>query len=634
MAKINLLDPSVFNMIAAGEVVERPASVVKELVENSIDAGATEIDITITDGGLKRIQVSDNGIGIEKDDMRSAFLPHATSKLLHIRDLETLSSLGFRGEALASIASVSEVTLVSKSSKDDVASYIYLVGGKVMEERIDSRAKGTSITVENLFFNTPARLKFMKASSAEQRAIVSTVEKIVFANPNISITISDEKGLVFEHQSGDLKDAICSVWGGEMFSNMIPVKFDKAGISVSGYISNVEFSKPTRSWQAYVVNGRAVENKDLSLAVDKAYEGKLVKHNYPYCVLEIVLPFNEVDINVHPRKTEVRFRNKSSVFSAVYYAINKAIDSANPISSTSFLAEKENLSYGEIMSGQPYNSAADFGYRVTKPTVPTTNSSSNLNNKPTFEPMSLKDLQRRDEEKFQLAYKALQEKEPIIGECDNQLAMQCGFISKETAQKILLTDDNFFDGKIVGQIFDTYLIVERDGIVYIIDQHAAHERILYNKLTSRLTAKYIQPLLIPYKFKLSQDEAEYFEKMMPVLNNMGFDLDKKFDNYFIYAVPDVVQDMDFNKFLGELFKNMLTDKEITLLDIVKEKICQIACKSAIKGGDSLNPGQIYDTVKSFLDEDGKLPDKCPHGRPAVVQLTKNEVEKMFKRIVR
>ena len=201
MAKINLLDPSVFNMIAAGEVVERPASVVKELVENSIDAGATQIDVTIIDGGLKRIQVSDNGIGIEKDDIRSAFLPHATSKLQHIRDLDTLSSLGFRGEALASIASVSEVTLISRTAGDDAASYIYLVGGKVVDERVDSRAKGTSITVENLFFNTPARLKFMKASSAEQRAIISTIEKIVFANPLISITVSDAKGIVFEQQN-------------------------------------------------------------------------------------------------------------------------------------------------------------------------------------------------------------------------------------------------------------------------------------------------------------------------------------------------------------------------------------------------------------------------------------------------
>ena len=231
MAKINLLDPSVFNMIAAGEVVERPASVVKELVENSIDAGATQIDVTIIDGGLKRIQVSDNGIGIEKDDIRSAFLPHATSKLQHIRDLDTLSSLGFRGEALASIASVSEVTLISRTAGDDTASYIYLVGGKVVDERVDSRAKGTSITVENLFFNTPARLKFMKASSAEQRAIISTIEKIVFANPLISITVSDAKGMVFEHQGGELKDAICSIWGSDTFENMLPIEYEKAGKS-------------------------------------------------------------------------------------------------------------------------------------------------------------------------------------------------------------------------------------------------------------------------------------------------------------------------------------------------------------------------------------------------------------------
>ena len=634
MAKINLLDPSVFNMISAGEVVERPASVVKELVENSIDAGATQIDITIVDGGLKRIQVSDNGIGIEKDDIRSAFLPHATSKLERIRDLETLSTLGFRGEALASISSVSEVTLISKTAKDEMASYIYLVGGKVVDERVDARANGTSITVENLFFNTPARLKFMKAPSAEQRAIVSTVEKIVFANPNISISVSDGKRLIFEHQSGDMKEAICSIWGGEMFSKMIPVDFEKAGIKVVGYISNLDVSKATRSWQAYVVNGRAVENKDLTLAVDKAYEGKLVKGNYPYCVLEIILPFNEVDINVHPRKSEVRFRNKSSVFSAVYYAINKAFDDANPNSAVSFLPQRDNLSLGEIMAGQ-YSSAEDFGYRITNPKFQKEQVASEVT-QPVVYQKTLKDVEREHQEFLAQAYKALQEKEPIIGDCsgDDQMAMQYGFVDQELANKMRLANpDGFFDGKIVGQIFDTYLIVEREGIVYIIDQHAAHERILYDMLTERLEPKFIQPLLIPYKFKLSAEETEYFEKVMPSLNKMGFDIDKKFDNYIIYAVPDLVQDMNFQKFLSELFKNMLTDKEITFLDIVKEKICQIACKSAIKGGDRLNPGQITATVMSFINEDGKLPEKCPHGRPAVVQLSKTEVEKMFKRIV-
>ena len=633
MAKINLLDPSVFNMISAGEVVERPASVVKELVENSIDAGATQIDITIVDGGLKRIQVSDNGIGIEKDDIRSAFLPHATSKLERIRDLETLSTLGFRGEALASISSVSEVTLISKTAKDDVASYIYLSAGKVIDERVDSRANGTSITVENLFFNTPARLKFMKVASAEQRAIVSTIEKIVFANPHISITINDGKKTIFEHQSGDLKEAICSIWGGDTFSKMIPVDYEKAGIRVNGYVSNLDFSKATRSWQAYVVNGRAVENRDLTLAVDKAYEGKLVKNNYPFCVLDIILPFNEVDINVHPRKSEVRFRNKSSVFSAVYYAINKAFDEANPFSSTSFLPEKDNLSLGEIMSGQ-YSSAEDFGYRITNPKI----IQESIKDQPDYEApkRTMRDYEREHQEYLDQAYKAFQEKTPIIGDCsgDDQLAMQYGFLSQELANKIRLANPTgFFDGKIVGQIFDTYLIVEREGVVYIIDQHAAHERILYDKLTSRLEPKYIQPLLIPYRFKLSPEETEYFEKIMPNLNNMGFDIGKKFDYYMIYSVPDLIVEMNFQKFLSELFKNMLTDKEITILDILKEKICQVACKSAIKGGDRLNPGQISATVMSFLDEEGKLPEKCPHGRPAVVRLPKSEVEKMFKRIV-
>ena len=419
-----------------------------------------------------------------------------------------------------------------------------------------------------------------------------------------------------------------------MFSKMIPVDFEKAGIKVVGYISNLDVSKATRSWQAYVVNGRAVENKDLTLAVDKAYEGKLVKGNYPYCVLEIILPFNEVDINVHPRKSEVRFRNKSSVFSAVYYAINKAFDDANPNSAVSFLPQRDNLSLGEIMAGQ-YSSAEDFGYRITNPKFQKEQVASEVT-QPVVYQKTLKDVEREHQEFLAQAYKALQEKEPIIGDCsgDDQMAMQYGFVDQELANKMRLANpDGFFDGKIVGQIFDTYLIVEREGIVYIIDQHAAHERILYDMLTERLEPKFIQPLLIPYKFKLSAEETEYFEKVMPSLNKMGFDIDKKFDNYIIYAVPDLVQDMNFQKFLSELFKNMLTDKEITFLDIVKEKICQIACKSAIKGGDRLNPGQITATVMSFINEDGKLPEKCPHGRPAVVQLSKTEVEKMFKRIV-
>ena len=625
MAKINLLDPSVFNMIAAGEVVERPASVVKELVENSIDAGATRVDVTILEGGLKRIQVSDDGVGIEKDDVRSAFLPHATSKLEHIRDLDTLSSLGFRGEALASIASVSEVELVSRAQNEDVGSCIYLVGGKVVDERVSSRAKGTMITVENLFFNTPARLKFMKSNSAEQKAILSTIEKIVFANPSISITVSDGKSVIFEHEAGDLSNAICSVWGADNFEKMIPVEYEKAGIKVKGYVSRIEYSKPTRSWQAYVVNGRAVENKDLVLAVDKAYEGRLVKHNYPFCVIEILLPFDEVDVNVHPRKSEVRFRNKSSVFSAIYHALGQAFDRENPYADTSFI-RNESASYGEIVLGHS-SSAADFGYWITNPYYQKEEQKPQEVEQTRLDTSALLEIARASAPK--LYYPSLEGRTHIIGDIESiEAAKRADF---ENALNI--SRKGIFDGNVVGQIFDTYLIVERDGYVYFIDQHAAHERILYNRLVERLDPQCVQTLLVPYKFKLAGAEAEYFEKILPTLIDFGFSIEKKFESYYIYAVPDVIVDMDFKKFFGELFKNMLTDREITLLDIVKEKICRMACRSAIKGGDKLNLRQIQDTVTSLLDEDGKLPDKCPHGRPAVIRMSKADVEKMFKRIV-
>ncbi len=630
MAKINVLEPSVFNMIAAGEVVERPASVVKELVENAIDAGATHIDITIEEGGLKLIQVIDDGVGIEKDDVKNAFLPHATSKLEHIRDLETLSSLGFRGEALASIASVSEITLSTRTSKDQIGTKVRLVGGKIVEECPDARSLGTSITVENLFFNTPARLKFMKTPSAEERAIISTVEKIVFANPSIAVVVSDEKDIAFEHEGGDLKDAICSIWGVDSLDKMTTIKYEKAGIIVSGYISKPEHSKPTRSWQAYVVNGRAVENKDLTLAVDKAYEGKLVKHNYPFCVLDIVLPFDEVDINVHPRKSEVRFRNKNAVFGAIYRALNQAFEEDDQIANTSFIRTDENATYGEILLGRS-NSAENFGYRNTMYDTP--KAASYEEYRPVYKQerintSTIYDLEN-ESDVSKILVPALQ------GYTTGNVYQDFGFEYVDVENKLKSARAiNMFDGRIIGQIFDTYLVVERDGYVYFIDQHAAHERILYDKLKDRLEPKYIQTLLIPYKFKLSGAEAEYFEKMMPVLNNMGFELVKKYeDNYFIYAVPDVIEELDFKKFMGDLFKNMLTDKEITMIDLVKERICQTACKGAIKGGDRLNQRQIEDTVMSLLDKDGKFPDKCPHGRPAVIRLSKTDVEKMFKRIV-
>lgn len=638
MPKINVLDPSVFNMISAGEVVERPASVVKELVENSIDAGATSIDINIEEGGLKRIQISDDGIGIAKEDLRTAFLPHATSKLTRIADLDTLSSLGFRGEALASIASVSEVTLVSRAHNSECANRISLSGGKVVEERVDSRAIGTLISVDNLFFNTPARLKFMKTASAEQKAVVSIVQKLILANPEISISLFSGDDTLIVHEGGSLLDAITSVYGIETADKLVEVNYAQTGIQVKGYISRTDFTKPTRTWQTYIVNGRAVENKDLSLAVDKSYEGRLVKHNYPVAILEIILPFDEVDINVHPRKSEVRFRNKNWAFSAIYHAIGDTLDKLAV--DVSFVPdEKKQFDYSAITA---YNKpATDFGYRPRNYVVAggdfgDKTGTSKLSDSPIcFYKTTITEP---------IDYDSRDTSADLYSNFENNAldAQNSSEKSDNYKEQSMFEDEDFanssngkkrFDGKIVGQIFDTYLIVERDGFVYVIDQHAAHERVLYEKIANRMKPEFIQQLLLPFKFKLTEEESEYIDKIIPNLNKMGFDISETDGSYYIYAVPEPVARMDLREFLNGIFRNMLSEQDLTLLDIVKNNVCQQACKAAIKGGDALTREQIEELIVGIMDEDGKLPDKCPHGRPAIISYTKKDVEKAFKRIV-
>lgn len=674
MGKINILEPNVFNVIAAGEVVERPASVVKELVENAIDAGATDVEITVANGGIDRIVVSDNGIGILKDDIRAAFLPHATSKLKDISDLDTLSSLGFRGEALASIASVSEITLSSRARGADYATKITLSAGQVTSESVDSRAEGTIIAVENLFFNTPARVKFLKIPSAELKAIIATVEKLCFANPSVAITLKDEHKVLLEQERGELIDSITSVFGADTAEKMLPLEYEKSGIRIGGYTSNSSLTKPSRTWQTFIVNGRAVENKDLTVAVERAYEGRLVKRNYPVCVLDIILPFDEVDVNVHPRKSEVRFRNKNAVFGCIYRAICDALDketnlfltfvsksAADSISNSqdtdAYSANNQNADYvnnqnadstlreQRVLSGGESGGFIIGGLRNLDMSKHKDNHDSGLNH-------SLRNaFAFGDSQIGQFAVSAnvgsdisnkgkqptdnpelIQEKMSEYGVRQNAQSAR----SQEMAATIgdeYFAHSSSFDGKIVGQLFSTYIIVERDGNAYIIDQHAAHERLLYDRLMQHLQNNFAQPLLIPYRFKLSGDEEDYLSKILPTLTALGFEIVKSSDSYLIHSVPQIVAGIDFKVFLGAIFSNMLSDKDITLAEIVKDKLCSAACKAAIKGGDSLTPAQIEATLASLIDKDGKLPEKCPHGRPAVVAITQKDIEKLFKRIV-
>lgn len=647
MGRINLLGPGVFNMISAGEVVERPSSVVKELVENSIDAGATEISVFIEDGGIRRISVSDNGSGILKDDMRAAFLPHATSKLCEIADLDTIATLGFRGEALASIASVSEVTLVSRADGADAARKIRLEAGKVTEESEDSRAKGTSVTVENLFFNTPARLKFLKKASTEQGYVEDAVEKIVLANPSLKITLTSEKGVLLAHDGGNLADAMADVYPHLDMSRFIAVdRVSSSGVRVSGYVSAVDYTAPTRSRQTVIVNGRVVENDTVSAAVDKAYRDYLVKRTFPMYVLDVIVPFDEVDVNVHPAKAEVRFRNKNAVFGAVFRAVDEAIKASfgsekhgfSPVSTGSADAaatyEQTAIDTAALFGDMPENTFSD---RLGAKENPVRDLPFNLGS---LRGIGVSRAGRAAEKRipsYEIDGAHLYGGTPADGKDD--LYDDAYALSKisEDEDKDFANSSNtrfrLFDGEVVGQVFDTYLIVERADVVYVIDQHAAHERVLYDKLSASLSSEFSQSLLIPYKLRLSGAEEEYFDKIMPALNDMGFAIEKKPGSYLVYAVPEPVVRMNIEKFVAALFENMLDDGELKLTDLLKDVVCRDACRAAIKGGEHLTRRQIEYVLSNLIDEEGNLPQKCPHGRPAVVALTKRDFEKMFMRVV-
>lgn len=611
MGKINILDASVFNMLAAGEVVERPASVVKELVENSIDAGATVIDITIEEGGTRLIEVSDNGVGIAREDMRAAFLPHATSKIKQILDLDSLSTLGFRGEALASIASVSEVTAISAQRGADVASKLVLSGGKVTCEGGIGRSEGTSITVENLFFNTPARIKFLKKPSLEQKYIEDTVRNLILANPELSISLYADGERVLSHGGSNLFDAIVAVYGAKNADCLIPIQnYEYGGIRVTGFVSSPDRTKSTRAYESAIVNGRCVLDQTVQTAAEKAYGDLLMKRCFPIFVLNIVVPFDQVDVNVHPSKTEVRFANRQAVFGAVYHAVYDAVHASHTALPTANETDKGQTEH--------YSSSA-----------------------PVIRPQTPRVVQPRiDSSKYyatppKSASVFRESAIPAYADVDVPFVSEQEGLEESAPQIEPSREDDapVFDGKIVGQIFATYLVVERDDVVYIIDQHAAHERVLYDKIYARTVPEFVQPLLIPYTLFLSGDEAEKFETLIDPLKSIGFEFSKSGANYVIEAVPEPIARINFRKFFSELFAEELPSDKISLAELMRESLCQQACKAAIKGGETLSRQQIERVLSTLSDENGELPSKCPHGRPAVITLTKTDIEKLFKRIV-
>ncbi|MBR2391139.1 MAG: DNA mismatch repair endonuclease MutL [Clostridia bacterium] len=666
MAKINILDSSIYNLIAAGEVVERPASVIKELVENSIDAGAKSITVEIKNGGISFMQVSDDGSGIDEGDMKSAFLPHATSKIKEAADLESILTLGFRGEALASIASVSKVKLVSKTEKDEVGNSIVVEGGKFGEIEKVSCNTGTVITVEDLFFCVPARAKFLKKPKTEEQEITNIISRTILAHPTINFVYIVDGKKQLSSLGKNEKEAMFSIYGKESVTETLEVSAKREGVEVFGYVGKPTFSKSNRTYQTLIINGRYVVNLTVQTAVANAYGDFLMKRQYPFFVLYLTMPADEIDVNVHPNKLDVKFLKSNLVYSVVFEAVSRAlhemdyvkivdtetnakvsytvnqtssskIDKAgvnlNPFSTNfSKLDEKEKEKISDVVIDTMISSAlsSETGVRdnfglgsklLERINTKIVEDEKEALKSTDYNLKNQTQIEKIEEEKVEVQTALFEEEKPV---------QENVFVKTKSQQTEFVGDDI----KIVGKFFNTYLAIEWGDNIYLIDQHAGHERLNYDKLKKEYEEKNIvvQPMLIPFVLSLNAEDDQIVNDNLEAIRSVGFEIDEFGERtYKISAVPAIVSDIDFNKFFGMFLAEKINKTKITEAELIKDSLMQMACKSAIKGGDDLSKNEINLLLSEMGNNNVVL--FCPHGRPVVVRITKAEVEKWFKRIV-
>lgn len=658
MSVINVLDKEVYNKIAAGEVVEKPASVVKELVENSIDAGANNITIEILDGGIKYIKVSDNGCGIAFDDFEKVFLPHATSKVKTVEDLSKIGTLGFRGEALSSIASVSKITLSSKT--DDEVGYQVKVNGGEMGEIVPIGAtKGTYIQIEDLFFNIPARKKFLRKPKLEENDITNYIARLILANPEIAIKYVADNKIVYQSFGSGLYDAIYAIYGKSIVDNIFEFEFKSGDFEFSGYLGKPTYSKPNRTYQTLIINGRYVINQSISTAIYKAYENFLMKGNFPFFVINLKIPLDRIDVNVHPNKLDVKFEDSNHVFGIVYNGISETLYNLNTIKkiTTDDIHEDNNRVDNEkltvVNNGSEYQSEVEI----------------KDNNSEIIEEVELKEIPLTAEDEYEVnkeikdndtfienymntSTEDIKEekiipfftnstldfkiKSPDANKLDdyiyNENAISEESKSEEVVQETILPSDNEF--KIIGILFNTYILIEVEEKLLIVDQHAGHERLLYDKYTQELNNKEvaIQPLLIPFVIETNYLEYTYINDNIEILQEMGFEIEEfGGDAFKVSSVPVLFNDVN----ISDVFAAILSDIDNKLIvsknSSIKEYIAKTACKSAVKANDPLSKGEVEILINEFSKPNQVL--LCPHGRPIVIEVTKKEIEKWFKRIV-
>lgn len=641
MSRISVLDKHTAELIAAGEVVERPSSVIKELVENCMDAGATAISVEIKNGGVTYMSVTDNGEGMEREDVPVAFLRHATSKVRTAPDLDAIATLGFRGEALASIAAVSRVELITRREEDLAGTYYTIEGGQAGELADIGCAKGTTIVVRDLFYNVPARMKFLKKDVSEGNAVAGIMDRLALSHPDISFRFTrDGKEELHTAGDGDLRGCIYAVLGRDFAKNLIPVEYTLDGVCVSGFVSSPNASRPNRTLQHFFVNRRYVKTRTAMAALEQAFKGAIMGGKFPACVLFLELPPETVDANVHPAKVEIRFIDERPVFNAVYHGVKNALESGSrPKAVTLPTAPAASRPAGTQLH-------LDFSKPLTPPVTP----AAPVKPAPSYTPDIIRlgdaltpppaktltvgdiaekwgDLQE-DQSSVVLSKapavervtSAAPEKEPTAPVVPDEPTV-C--IVEEKAVRPTV--------RYIGELFKTYLLCEMDGALYVIDKHAAHERLIYNELVSTPHAD-SQQLLVPLTVTLSRDEHAALTPHLETLAKVGFEAeDFGGTEILLRAVPLLLSGLDMVPVLREIaggFAEGGRTVESAAIDWIYHST---ACRAAVKAGDESRPAELEKFAgRVLLNDDIRT---CPHGRPVCFSLTKQEIEKQFGRIV-
>lgn len=632
---IEILSQDTINKIAAGEVIDRPSSVVKELVENAIDANATAITIEIKEGGISFIRITDNGTGIHGDEIKTAFLRHATSKIKRIEDLVSVSSLGFRGEALSSIAAISQVELITKQ-QHSITGYRYVMEGGIEQcfEEVGV-PDGTTFIVKNLFYNTPVRRKFLKSAQTEAGYVSSLVEHLALSHPDISFRfISNNQNKLHTAGNMNLKDIIYEIYGREITRNLLDINGKTQDISINGYIGRPAICRGNRSYENYFINGRYIKNSMVTKAIEEAYKGYMMPHNYPFTAIHFEMNPLIMDVNVHPAKMELRFTQSDYVYHFVFDTIRNllrnaelAVETQLPLNKN-ILSETTNNNLSKSVypthSFESFNNIKNLNAQNSLNDIPDLEKNFNVNESKKEAPKKTRfpepfEINRSNEmiQEDTKEYKRKQDK-------DEQLSL---------FENPLLKAQKESDYKIIGQLFETYWLIEYEDKFYMMDQHAAHEKVIYERYIRRLQEKTIDCQMIapPIIIELSMRQEQSLNDNMDVFQKIGFEIEAfGGKSYKITGIPADLPNIDLNQLFIDILDSIGKDNPLAL-DIVTQRVATMACKAAVKGNNRLSEKEAKQLIGELMQAEN--PYNCPHGRPTLLVMSKYEVERKFKRLV-